>query len=53
MPDVRAKFAGQAIIPGGGSAADFGAFAKSEQSRCERIVRLANISARPDHKNPR
>jgi len=43
MPDVRAKFDEQAIIAGGGSAADFGAFVKSEQSRYERIVRTANI----------
>ncbi|HYF16568.1 MAG TPA: tripartite tricarboxylate transporter substrate-binding protein [Ramlibacter sp.] len=43
MADVRAKFAEQAILPGGGSASEFGAFVKSEQGRYERIVRSANI----------
>jgi len=43
MPDVRATFAGQSVIPGGGSAADFGALVKREQQRYAQIVRTANI----------
>jgi len=43
MPDVRATFAEQSIIPGGGSAADFGALIQREQDRYAQIVRTANI----------
>ncbi|MBH1964016.1 MAG: tripartite tricarboxylate transporter substrate binding protein [Comamonadaceae bacterium] len=43
LPEVRAKFAELAIVPGSGTAAQFGAFVKNEQARYERIVRDANI----------
>ncbi|WP_028602985.1 Bug family tripartite tricarboxylate transporter substrate binding protein [Ottowia thiooxydans] len=43
LPEVRAKFAELAIVPGSGTAAQFGTFVKNEQARYERIVRDANI----------
>ena len=41
--DVQAQLATQGALPGGGSAQDFAEFVKSEQSRYEQIVKMANI----------
>jgi tripartite-type tricarboxylate transporter receptor subunit TctC len=41
--DMRAKLAEQGAAPGGGGAAQFGAFVQREQARYERIVKAANI----------
>ncbi|MGB3069045.1 MAG: tripartite tricarboxylate transporter substrate binding protein [Ottowia sp.] len=43
QPDLRAKFAELAIVPGNGTAAQFGSFVKNEQARYEKIVRDADI----------
>lgn len=43
QPDVRARFAEQAVTPGGGTPEQFGAFVRSEQARYQQIVKSANI----------
>lgn len=42
--DVQTQLAQQGVIPGTGSAEEFGAFVKSEETRYERIVKSANIA---------
>lgn len=43
--EVRAKFEEQGALPGSGSAADFAAFLRREQSRYDRIVKAAGVKA--------
>jgi len=42
-PEVRAKLQEQGALPGGGSAAELGAFVKAEYARNQKIVQAANI----------
>lgn len=42
-PEVRAKLQEQGALPGGGSAAELGAFVKAEYARNQKIVQTANI----------
>jgi len=44
-PDVVARFASESAIPGGGPAAEYGAFVASEQRRWKEVVLKARIKA--------